>query len=115
MSWDTPGEDTVVLLKRAAVTRRKLPTDPATAPDTRITKTGCQVEVQRPAETVDLTTVNSEIVWVFLPIDTDARGLTPADAIEFNSRVYEMQGPAAVETVDGEEVQVWCTAKWERG
>lgn len=115
MSWDTPGEDTVVLLKRAAVTKRRLPSDPAPTPEQRITKTGCQVEVQRPAEVLELATVNSELAWVFLPVDDDARALIATDAIEFNGRVYEMQGPAVVETVDGEEVQVWCTVKWERG
>lgn len=112
---DTPGDDTVVLLKRPQRTTRKLPTDPAPGSATPITKTGCQVEVQRPAEDLDLTTVNTEIAWVFLPVDDDAAGMTPADAIEYNDRVYEMVGPAVVERIDGEAIQVWCTVKWERG
>lgn len=115
MSWDTPGGDTVVLLKRPERTTRRLPTDPPVTGDQRLTKTGCHVEIQRPVENLDLATVNAEIAWVFLPVDDDAAGMLPKDAIEYNSRVYEMQGPAVVERVDGEAVQVWCTAKWEQG
>ncbi len=112
---DNPGEDTVVLLKRPERTTRRLPTDPQPAADGRIPKTGCHVEVQRPTEVVDLATKDSEIAWIFLPVDADAAGLTQADAIEFNGRVYEMQGPAVVERMFGEEIQVWCTVKWEAG
>lgn len=112
---DTPGGDTVVLLKRPERTTRRLPTDPPPTQPQRITKTGCHVEIQRPTEDFALATVNAEVAWVFLPVDADAAGMTPADAIEFSDRIYEMVGPAVVERIDGEEIQVWCTAKWERG
>ena len=112
---DTPGDDTVTLLKRPMRTTRRLPTDPPVATATEIVKTGCHVEIQRPAVVIELATVNSELAWVFLPVDDDARGLLPSDAIKIGTRTYEMQGPAVVERIDGEEIQVWCTAKWEQG
>lgn len=113
---DNPGEDTVVILKRPARRTRRLPTDPPAADDTPITKAGCLFESQKSTEVVDLATKTSEIAWVFLPVDPDTLGITSADAIQFDDRVFEMQGPRAVETgVDGEQVQVWCVVKWEAG
>lgn len=110
-----PGSLSVTIVKKPpASTVRRLPTDPAAAAPTLIVKSGCQVEVQRQTEDVGLSTLNTEVVWVFFPPDTDTMGITSTDVLRFGNRDYQMQGPAAVEySLDGEPFVVWCIAEWE--
>lgn len=110
-----PGALEVSIVKRsAASTVRRLPTDPLPAAPTVIVKQGCHVEVQSQTENVGLATTNTELVWVFMPPDSDTLGITATDVLRWNNRDYQMQGPAAVEYgLDGEPVVVWCVAEWE--
>ena len=115
ISFSDPGGDTVIIRRRpTAVTRDRLQRaqhDPAD--DALIPKTGCHVETQRPAETETLTTNRSEIAWFFLPLDDDTRAIKPSDAFDWDGRTFEMTGPRVIERIDGEEIQVWCTAQWQ--
>lgn len=110
-----PGGLTVTIVKRpGASTVRRLPTDPAPAAPTLIAKSGCHVEVQSQAENVGLATTNTETAWIFMPVDSDTTAITGTDALRFNNRDWQMQGPAAVEYgVDGDPIIVWCIARWE--
>ncbi|AGM12897.1 head closure Hc1 [Mycobacterium phage GreaseLightnin] len=110
--YDNPGTMTLT------IRRRNAPTKDANGvtvpqPDTLITKTGCHAESQRPAETETQITVDTEIMWFFLPVDDDTRAITTRDAIEFDGRKFELRGPRVIERdVDGAEVQVWCVGEW---
>ncbi|QPX61773.1 head-to-tail stopper [Mycobacterium phage Camster] len=112
MFYDNPGTMTLT------IRRRNAPTKDANGvtvpqPDTLITKTGCHAESQRPAETETQITVDTEIMWFFLPVDDDTRAITTRDAIEFDGRKFELRGPRVIERdVDGAEVQVWCVGEW---
>ncbi|AOT25754.1 head-to-tail stopper [Mycobacterium phage Tortellini] len=82
--------------------------------DSLIPKTGCHAESQRPAETETQITLDSEIMWFFLPVDDDTRAITTRDAIDFDGRTFELRGPRVIEyDVDGAEVQVWCVGEWK--
>lgn len=110
-----PGSLTVTIVKNPpATTVRRLPTDPAPAAPTLIVKKNCHVEVQRQTEDVSLATINTEVVWIFFPPDSDTLNITATDVLRFGNRDYRMQGPAAVEyALDGDPVVVWCIAEWE--
>ena len=109
------GSLEVTIVKRsAASTIRALPTDPLPPAPTTIVKTGCHVEIQSQTESAGLATTNTELAWIFFPPDADSLGITATDALRFNGRDYQMQGPAAVEYgLDGEALIVWCIARWE--
>lgn len=110
------GNDTVVIRTRSRTTTRDRLNSKTPDQDRLTSKSGCLFEIQRPAETEQLATVDSEIAWVFLPVDDDTRAITTFDAIDFDGRTFEMRGPRAIErTLDGEEVQVWCTVQWQAG
>lgn len=98
------GPDTVVLVFR----------DPAVGFDTHgrpnatertVTKPGCAFQFdRRPAEDLDESGTVTEIrrPTCRLPVDADTQALSTTDAIRFQGRTYEMQGPAIVrETMDG--------------
>ncbi|AWN02611.1 head-to-tail stopper [Mycobacterium phage Xavia] len=110
--YDNPGTMTLTIRRRNAPTKDA---NGVTVPqsDTLITKTGCHTESQRPAETETQITVDTEIMWFFLPVDDDTRAITTRDAIEFDGRKFELRGPRVIERdVDGAEVQVWCVGEW---
>ncbi|QKY80169.1 head-to-tail stopper [Mycobacterium phage Jung] len=110
--YDNPGTMTLTIRRRNAPTKDA---NGVTVPqsDTLITKTGCHAESQRPAETETQITVDTEIMWFFLPVDDDTRAITTRDAIEFDGRKFELRGPRVIERdVDGAEVQVWCVGEW---
>lgn len=111
----TAGSLSVTIVKRTgSTTIRALPTDPLPPAPTTIVKSGCHVETQSQAESVGLSTTNTETVWIFLPPDTDTVAITATDVLQFNGRDYHMQGPAAVEYgIDGEPIIVWCICRWE--
>lgn len=111
----TAGSLEVTIVKHpASTTVRALPTDPPPPPPTTIVKPGCLVETQSQAESVGLSTTNTELVWIFLPPDPDSTAITSTDVLRFNGRDYHMQGPAAVEySIDGDPIIVWCIARWE--
>lgn len=111
----TPGSLDLTIVKRTPQsTVRRLPTDPLPAAPTLIVKSGCHIETQSQIEIVGLSTTNSELVWAFLPPDSDTMAIDSTDALRFNGRDYQMIGPASVEyAIDGEPIQVWCIARWE--
>jgi hypothetical protein len=110
-----PGSLDVTIVKRpASTTIRNLPTDPLPPAPTTIVKSGCLVETQSQAESVGLSTTNTELVWIFLPPDSDTVAIGSTDVLRFNGRDYHMQGPAAVEySIDGDAIIVWCICRWE--
>lgn len=110
-----PGSLTVTIVKRPpASTIRRLPTDPPPAAPVVIAKQGCHVEVQSQTESTGLANTNLEIVWFFLPPDSDTTSIVATDVLQFNGRDYQVQGPAAVEySIDGDPIIVWCIARWE--
>jgi hypothetical protein len=110
-----PGSLDVTIVKRpAASTVRSLPTDPPPPAPTTILKSGCLVETQSQNESAGLSTTNTELVWIFLPPDSDTMAITSTDVLRFNNRDYHLQGPAAVEySLDGDPIIVWCICRWE--
>jgi hypothetical protein len=110
-----PGSLDVTIVKRPpATTVRSLPTDPLPPAPATIVKSGCHVETQSQAESAGLATTNTEVVWIFLPPDSDSMAITSSDVLRFNNRDYHMQGPAAVEySIDGDPIIVWCICRWE--
>lgn len=110
-----PGSLTVTIVKHPpSSTIRSLPTDPLPAAPTTIAKSGCLVETQSQNESVGLSVTNTELVWIFLPPDSDTMSIGSTDVLRFNNRDYHMQGPAAVEySIDGDPIVVWCIARWE--
>jgi hypothetical protein len=112
----TRGSDTIQIRKRTLSATRNTLNQKTPEADTLITKSGCLVEIQRPAEVEALTTIDTEIAWIFMPVDNDTRGILTTDAIDFDGRTFEVRGPRAIERrIDGTEVQVWCVAEWQAG
>jgi len=113
---DSPGWLTVTLVKRPATsTVRRLPTDPAPAALVETSVAGCHFEVQRQSEDTELTTINTEVAWFFLPPTPLTLGITATDSLRFGGREYKVQGPAVVEYfLDGEASQVRCMGRWEQ-
>jgi hypothetical protein len=108
------GSDTVQIRKRSTTVTRDRLNKKVAADDVLITKTGCLFEIQRDVEALTLTTIDSDVAFVFLPVDDDTRAIKSIDAIDFDGRTYEMRGPRAIERrLDGTEVQVWCTVQCE--
>jgi hypothetical protein len=103
-----------IVKKPASSTIRSLPTDPAPAAPQLIVVQGCHVETQSQTENVGLFAINTELVWIFMPPDSDTVAITSTDVLRFGGRDYQMLGPASVEYgIDGEARQVWCIARWE--
>lgn len=105
------GPDVVTLVFRDAATGFDAQGRPNVT-ERRVDKTGCAFEFdKRPTEDTD----QSGSVAVVrrptcrLPVDSDAQALDSKDAIEFDGRVYEMQGPAVTrDSLDAGPDHVYC-------
>ncbi|GAC70730.1 hypothetical protein [Gordonia soli] len=118
---DRIGGDVVVILKRGPqldddgnVIRDDL-NDPVQA-ERLIPKTGCSFDELRVHEEDASTLTNTVTGRVLMPFDADTNGITAADALIFDGRMFEMQGPRQLVTnLDGTPNHVLCTCWWIRG
>ncbi len=94
---DTPGGQTLTILKRAGTPVKDANGITIPGDDTPVVVEGCLAEMQRGEEAVGLTTTNGELGWFFLPVNDDTRAITTRDAISFDDRTFEMRGPRVIE------------------
>lgn len=112
------GSDTVTLVRRTPVL------DSAAAPvldsrgipattETRIVKTACSLSQHPATEEIAGTQIAVIKAVGHLVVDADTEALTARDAIEYDGRLFEMQGPAVRrDDLDGNPDHVRAEAVW---
>ena len=108
------GSDVVVIVKRTESSRDELGS--AIMTETTVTVPGCAVRVKATSETAGETTITTADAKVYMPVTADTTALTSRDAIRFNGKTFEVQGPAITSTdLDGRPDHVWVNVRLVTG